>query len=147
MNHPSAVLAKILVRERYSLLQYLSTASPWTPPSERAALGRLERLAAAEKDALGRISRRLQELRVTPLSGCYPEQFSEYHYLAVDYLLPRLIQEQEKAIAQLEADLTQLSSDEDRQAVEPLLEQKRNSLEELRKLAEEYAGTAAATRR
>ncbi len=133
------LLNRIVTRETYSLLQYLSDAWPWIGPRERQTLEQLQKLAEGEKQETRRLAMLLTRRRMVPTGGWFPEEFSETHYLALDHLLPRLASHQRWSITELEKDLAGTTEPDIIEAGQRLLDMKRRHLIVLERLASEYA--------
>lgn len=138
-----ALMSRILARESYSALQYLSDAWPWSAAERQAAMDRLRAMIAAERKANKGIGDWLGKHRIPPGKGAFPEEFTEINYVAVDHLLPRLATYQRRGIEALQKDLAQLADEEPRLLAQHALDLKRRHLEELEQLATEYSGANA----
>jgi hypothetical protein len=143
MNPASiARLKNLLARELSSLLGYLAGAWPWAGTKERAVAERLQELIAAEQEAQLRLAGALRKARVAPPGARFPMDYTTAHYVAMDYLLPRLVVEQQRLIAAAEEDEAAVDADA-AQLIGALLDLKRKHLAELERLAEDCAGTKA----
>jgi hypothetical protein len=130
-----AVLQEIVRRESRSVLSYVGDAFPWTTARESAALPRLSKLVAEERQAVAELALFLTRRHVTlPYLGSYPNAFTTINFIALDYLLPRLVDFEGQSIADLERDLARLTDPEARAKVEKLLEVKRRHLPILKSL-------------
>lgn len=141
----ASILNRVLLREKQSLLQYLSDAWPWTTLDDQSTLERLKKMIAEEQEAARRIADWLSRRRVQPATPGFPEHFTAIHYLGVDHLLPRLISHQRWMIGELEKDLMQLADEQARVLVQRVLDMKRRHLAELETLAAGHARGAAAS--
>jgi hypothetical protein len=132
-----AVVQNIVRRESRSLLQYIQEAYPWTRTDEQPVLTELAKLTAEEaKSTTGLATYLLRRLHAhLPHLGQYPQQFTSINYVGLDFLLPRLLQDQRHAIAELEKDLGKLTCTDARTQVEKVLEMKRRHLKKLEELA------------
>ena len=139
----SALLTRILQRETYSLLQYLSDLSPWTQFDGQGVLGELDRMRAEEAQAARRLANLLSRRHIHPGTGGFPQEYTTLHYIALDHLLPLLVQYQQWAVTELEADMTRLTDPEVRAAAQNVLDGKRRHLAALQRLAADHAGTRA----
>lgn len=142
-----ATLHEIVRRESLSLLHYVGDAFPWTRDGGHAALARLRQIVDEDRRDTAGLVRYLQRRRATPPHfGSFPNWFTSINFVALDYLLPRVLDEQRQEVVALERDRTRLTDDEARSQVEQLLERKRHRLQALETLAAEQAKpvTAAA---
>ncbi len=145
MANDIAILRRTLARETSSLLQYLRSAWPWTPPGEQAAWDELRRLVDEDQEALRPIADYLAKNHVVPISPSFPEEFTSINYIGLDRLLPWLVNYQAWLIEQMEKDREDLESEETRSLLGSVLETKRRHLSELQKLAASNADKVAST--
>jgi hypothetical protein len=147
MDTPTATrLQTILRRESRSFLQFVAEAYPWTTPKERAALETLLKLIAYEREGVVMLGRFLVHRHVElPYLGTYPENFTTMMFVSLEFLLPRLVDEQRQGIDALEADLALVTDPAARAAVEQLLDRKRRHLPILEDLAATHAQAAVKT--
>jgi hypothetical protein len=132
----AAVLQTILRRESRSLFQYVREAYPWTTANARATLVELDRLIDEEAAATASLGRFLLKHHIPlPYLGAYPSHFTNVNYIGLDFLMPKLVEQQREAIAALGHDLNALSDEESRKQVLPILEMKRRHLKKLEELA------------
>lgn len=137
------VLQDIIGRETRSLLAYIGDAFPWTTAAGEATLAQLRQVVKDEVAAVTALGRYVVRAHVpTPALGAYPSSFTACNFIALDWLLPRLVDAQKKLTAQLEADRSRITHEEARVQVETLLAVKKANLATLEKLATpQAAGT------
>jgi hypothetical protein len=124
-----AILQGIVRRESRSLLAYIGDAYPWTTAAQTAALATLQDGVRAETGAVSALGRFLVRQNLTPpFLGSYPASFTSCNFVALNYLLPRLIDEERRLIAALEADLAKIANETARASVEALLAVKKKNL-------------------
>jgi len=93
-------------------------------------------LVREEREGAAALSRYLVKHRLTPpYLGAYPSYFTSYNYLALDRLLPMLVEHQKRGLVQMEADLKALQDGATHKQVEDLVEMKRRHLKALEALA------------
>jgi hypothetical protein len=125
-------LQDIIRREGRSLLQYAVGSFPWTNSGADARPAVLLQAAQDEAEAAADLARLLVRHRLTPpWLGAYPMAFTSFNYLALDRLVPLLVQYQLRDIAELEADLKQLDDEVVRDLVRGLLNVKQANLKKL----------------
>lgn len=95
-----AKLNEILVDLGRSLLQYVSESSPWAADAARA--DSVQELAALQRSHVARIVELLNERRWPVDSGTYPTEYTDYHFLSLEYFLPRLEVSQAALVAELD---------------------------------------------
>jgi hypothetical protein len=134
--HTQTLLQDILRRESRSVLMYVAEAYPWTTSMQTKALTDLQQLIAAEREAVACLGRFLVRQRIPlPYLPSYPAHFTTINFVALDFLLPRLIEHERRSIAALERDLASLKDPAARTEVEKLLALKRRHLPQLEELA------------
>jgi hypothetical protein len=134
-SQTAAVLQGIIRREGRSLLQYVNHAFPWTRGGENERLGQLHMLVQEERDATAEVARCLIRNRVAPpYLGAYPMGFTTYNFVSLDSLVPRLLEYQRQAIANLEGELAHIHDPDARAVVQRLLETKQRHLKTLESL-------------
>jgi hypothetical protein len=139
-----ALLQAIVRRTGRSMLQYVGVAYPWASEESQPLLTKLREIVEDEERTTEELARFLRRRRIPlPYLGAYPEQFSSINYVSLDYLLPKLLDYQRKAIAALERDLVQVHDPEIRPEVEKLLDVNRRHLEALEQLASAYTKAGA----
>lgn len=125
-------LQEILRRESRSVLVYVGEAYPWTAMGEETSLSALRLLIDEEREATADFGRFLVRQRIgLPYLPSFPASFTTTNFIALDYLLPRLIESERQSIAELERDLAALRAPAARAEVEKLLAIKRRHLPEL----------------
>ena len=131
-----AVLQTVLRREGRSELMYVAEAYPWAAARGSAARAELQALIREEADALTALARWMTRQRVPlPYLGAFPTGFTTINFIALDYLLPRLRDQQREEVSQLERDVRSVSDPEARAQLESLLGLKRRHLATLEALA------------
>lgn len=130
-----ALVQGIVRRTGRSMLQYVGEAYPWASEEEQPHLTQLHEIIEDEEKTTEDLARFLRRRRVPlPYLGAYPEAFSNINYVSLDYLLPKLLDYQRKAIAALERDLGQVHDPDIKAELEKLLNVNRRHLESLEKL-------------
>lgn len=134
--HAQRLLQEILQRESRSVLTYVGEAYPWTRWAEEKVLTDLLQIIAAEREAVAGLGRFLVRQRITlPYLAPYPSHFTTINFLALDFLLPRLIEQERRSIADLERDRAALKDPAAQVEVDKLLALKRRHLPRLEELA------------
>lgn len=134
--HTQTLLQDILRRESRSVLTYVAEAYPWTSSTGTKTLTALQNLIAAEREAVACLGRFLVRQRIPlPFLPSYPSHFTTINFLALDFILPRLIEYERQSITELESDLAALKCAAARAEVEKLLALKRKHLPQLEELA------------
>jgi hypothetical protein len=130
-----ASLERLVAIAGPSLLQYVSDSSPWTTDRTQAACVQILELAAQERHSVTHILRYLQKHHVRPrVLGSYPAHFTMMNYITIDCLLPRLIADEEKNLADIDRLLAATTDEEARSLIEAHRDLKRRQLQTLREL-------------
>ena len=131
-------LGRLIWMGSSSLLQYASESFPWSADPVQAALDRLRKIAAEERDEVIGLTRWIQKqhLHVPPL-GAYPSHFTTINFCALDYLLPKLVTEHEKEIAEITTRLAACDDEAIRKLAQRYLDMKRDHLRALKDLTPE----------
>jgi hypothetical protein len=129
------VLQEHFRRTGRSLLQYVGDAMPWTDDGDSATLDRLQQLVHEEAAALAAFGRYLRRQRIPVASlGSFPEAFTSLNFIALDRLLPLLVEHHGYDVNDLKAALEQVTDPEARQQMQQLLAVKQRHLEALSEL-------------
>jgi len=129
------LLQQTFRRESLSLLRYVGEAFPWTVAAGDAARRRVAEIVAEDRGATEALGRFLFRRRIPPsFSGAYPSGFTTMNFLSLEYLLPRLVDTQRKALAELESDAAAVTDIDAKTELEKLLAVKRLHLTELEAL-------------
>src|SRR5580704_8310412 len=147
-NH-SDLLNRLLVRIYRGVLQYAVECWPWSAaadangvesPEQRA----IEKMAARQQQLIARLVELLSKRRAAVDFGVYPDN-SELHYVSLDYLIGKLIADEERLVAELEAAQKGLQSDPEAvRLVADLLAAENEHLAQLRDLAAKAPARASA---
>jgi hypothetical protein len=136
------ILEGIIRREGHSLLVYVSEAFPWVTSEEQQLPNRLKALVEEEAQAVAALGRYLAKQRLNPPGlGSYPVEFTSYNNVGLDFLLPLLVEEQERSITSLQAELSQISDLGAKEVVRDMVDMKRRHLDTLRQMRDEIHAT------
>jgi hypothetical protein len=104
------ILNQVLVVMGRSLLQYSADAWPWTGSGSTASRSAVEALIAAQSVRVRRLAELLDGRGWTIDFGVFPD-FTDLHYLSLDYVLPHLVENERSVVRQIEAALSQCTGD------------------------------------
>lgn len=131
----SPVLQDAYRREFRSLLQYAREAAPYASVADRPIRDSILRIADDEAAELNAFGERLEAHRVAlPYLGSFPVAFTDLNFVAVRHLLPKLIEEQKRDLARLDADAPRCSDAAAQTAMRHLADVHRRHLNELESL-------------
>jgi hypothetical protein len=135
-SHTQQLLQDILRRESRSVLMYVAEAYPWANSTETKTRTELQQLIVEEREALAGLGRFLVRQRVPlPYLSSFPMHFTTVNFVALDYLLPRLVEYQRRSVGELERELSAVKDPSARTEVNKLLTLKRRHLARLEELA------------
>ncbi|MBA3311973.1 MAG: hypothetical protein M3552_07790 [Planctomycetota bacterium] len=117
-----------------SLLQYLDEAGAWTDLEHADAQATLDRLAVGQRASFEEVAGLVTRRHVLPELETYPSEFGSYHYLALDFLMTRLIANQIGVVAAADAAIAACARTQALRIIERVREREAECLAELRKL-------------
>ena len=130
------LFGQLIALSARTLLQYVSDSSVWTQNREDAAYTQIVTLAREERDATAGFLRHLQKQHLrSPGLGAYPSHFTSTNFVAVSYLVPKLIAENVKEIDATKRLLAGMKDETIRVQTERYLAMKERHLAMLRELA------------
>lgn len=101
-GHQQSRLNELINRLQYSLLQYLASCQPYLGPDDQptwVGLGRLRDLQREHAQAL----RDYCQAQQWPLDHShFPDEFASHHYVALQFLMPILVENQRQLVRQFE---------------------------------------------
>ena len=132
----STILQNALRAESRSFLQYVSDAFPWTNPDELTVLSKLQTLIQEEQEATQTLALLLAQRRQPlPYLGSYPMSFTTMNFVSLDHLLPILVKEERRALADRERDLRSVMDAEAQTALRGIVDMKQRHLQTLQEMA------------
>jgi hypothetical protein len=104
MQSPRLQFVHALIRkEARSLLQYIGESYPWAGADRQEALQTILQIAKHEVRQINQLIRMCIKAKLgNPALGAYPQSFMCINFMALDFLLPLLVEDQKKRIADLE---------------------------------------------
>ena len=132
----ATLVPEILRRESRSFLQYVHESFPWAHGSTEPLRAAVLSAATAEAEALAELAKMLQRRRiVVPFFGAYPTAFTNYNYMSVASLRPKLIADEKLGLADLERDIPNVVNTDLRAHLESYRDLKRKHIQELEALS------------
>ncbi|MDP6467493.1 MAG: hypothetical protein QF918_07130 [Pirellulaceae bacterium] len=129
------VLNRLAVLHHRSLAVYVSYAQPEWKRGEERARQTLELIAADEQMTVDRLSEMISDAGGNVHYGAFPMEYTGYHDLSFDFLLGRLIENQQDKILQIQESLELLSlAPTAKSAVEEALGAAKGHLQSLQEL-------------
>lgn len=144
---PSSALNDLLVRLNRSLLQYAGESWPWTDLEAAGEQAVVDSLVQRQRTHVGRLAELLWGRYWNIDFGVYPAEYTDLHYVALDYLLTLLVASENDVLGEIERVLPLCAGDEDAaRIVEDARNDQREIVEQLQRLVETRnaaAGNAA----
>jgi hypothetical protein len=143
------VLNRLVERMYRCLLQYTVECWPWTTSSESPdgkspEQKAIEQMAARQQEFVGRLVELVSQRGQVADFGNYPDN-SELHYVSLDYLVGKLITDEERLVADLESAREAVRNDPPAATlIVELLAAEKQNLAKLRELATKAATVAPA---
>ncbi len=132
----SSQINSLLIQISRSLLQYVSEIWPWSAADAEGTRRTLDRLAADQRESAAALARFLDDRGEVIDFGTYPTEYTSLHYVAVDFLLGQLVENQSAIVAACEAALRAVEGDADAaELLHNVTTAERNRLDELRRLS------------
>jgi bacterioferritin (cytochrome b1) len=105
------VLNRLLTLEYRSLPMYLCDATPWTNAGDEKATATLAHIVIDQKAMAARLAEMILDLGGTVETGEYPMEYTDTHFLSLDYLLKEILQYQQIVVREIEFLVDRLSAD------------------------------------
>lgn len=105
------VLNRLLADQRFSLINYLNDARPWTHRGNEALLEAMHQIVEHHEYYAQRLADAIAERDGIVNSGTFPMSFPSLNDLALDYLLGRLLEDQRSNIRAHESCVAELRDD------------------------------------
>ncbi len=138
-------LNQVLIQLDKSLLSYVAEAWPWSSSGEADVQRAVNELVDRRRANVGRLADLLLD-REWPIDfGAYPTDYTDLHYVALDYLLALVVKDQKQLTAEIETARQPTSNDaEGRKLLDEILADERETLARLEKLVASRAKISAA---
>jgi bacterioferritin (cytochrome b1) len=134
-------LNQLLAIEHRSFPMYLTDASPWTHEGDERATEALKNIVLDQRASAQQIVEAILQLGGRFELGEYPMEYTDTHFLSLDFLLKELLRYQRRDIAAIERIIGALSGHHQaRELAEETLGSERAHLEALEGLVSQPAG-------
>ena len=101
--HADRTLNRVLIRIYRSLLQYVGECWPWTPATAGTAeQNAINALVNSQQASVARLAEFLANREWPVTFGVYPAEFTDLHYVSLEFLLSRLVTDQNAIVTALE---------------------------------------------
>lgn len=110
---PNDRLNDLLIDLGRSLLQYVGESWPWASEDEAAEGTAVERMVAEQRESVLQFAALLDDRGHRIAYGQYPSEYTSLHYVALDYLLDQLVDDQQYLADELAAAALDSADDAD----------------------------------
>lgn len=90
-----------------SLLQYSRHCSPWVPHHAEPTLAALMKLVERQSDSVRELAESLG-MNVVDFAARSSDDFTDMHYVSLDFLIERILADQSRRVTRLKADVVDL---------------------------------------
>lgn len=133
-----AALADLFTTLGSSLLQYLDEADPWTDAEHAEAKATLDRLAKSQQTSYGELADLVARRHLQLDFVTFPSEFGSLHYLALDFVIGKMIANQIAVVAACDAALQACGRDPASRLLHSIQSREAHHLVELRKLTDSF---------
>lgn len=138
------ILDRLFRRECTSLAQYLGESWPWTHRDDAAAQELVRSIMADERRWAEQLASLIDERGGVARTGNYPTQFTDTHFLALDFMLRRLADSLGDSLPSLHRDTADARDDSLLESLlAQMIERKRGQIDALGRLAEQLTSAQA----
>lgn len=95
-------LNQLVVDLGCSLLQFVGEVSPWSPANAGAARDAVAQAQQQQRHHVEQLVDLLTERRWPIEFGLYPAEFTDLHFMSLKAMLPRIVENQNRIIAELD---------------------------------------------
>ena len=129
-------LNDLLAIEYRSLPMYLTDATPWTHPGDEKATQTLEHIVVDQRETCRRVAEMILARGGGSIDvGEFPMEFTDTHFLSLDFLLKELLTYQKVIVGRIERLVAELTDDRPaRELAQDALGSERQHLEALEEL-------------
>lgn len=132
----NAELNQLLIELNRSLLQYMADAWPWTGESEKTERDKIDVLVKRQREQISRLTELLAYRGWSIEFGSYPTEYTDLHYVALDYLLSQLIENEQGLISEIEQTRTACAVDlKAASLIDEILAEQRDIVTQLEEIA------------
>lgn len=137
-------LNDLLINLGKSLLQYVGEAWPWVEEGAEAEHATITALVARQQVYVGALSHILSERGHVIDFGTYPTEYTDLHYVALDYLLSQLVENEAALVDDIRVALERCAGDVQAAALlQEVLRDQQEIAAAVRELARSRADAAA----
>jgi hypothetical protein len=138
-------LNEVLIALNRSLLMYVQEAWPWTSKEGDAERVEIMSMADRRQENVASIVELLSSRGAAVEFGVYPVEFTDLHYIALDYLLTLLLESEQQAVDAVAKGARELATSDPEGAhlLETILTSEKDTVSRLQALAKAHAAVSA----
>ncbi|MAG92617.1 MAG: hypothetical protein CMJ48_02525 [Planctomycetaceae bacterium] len=134
-NLHTSPLNDVLIETGRSLLQYVGECWPWTHHDADEIRKQLDGLVARQRESVGSLVSLINSHTPTFDIGSYPTEYTDLHFVALDFLLLELVDNQRNVVVRIEQTIVEFDDDAIKTFLKETLTDEQSVLEGLRKIA------------
>jgi hypothetical protein len=134
------ILNVLLVTLYRSLPMFLTHATPWTHSGDEGAKAALDNIVADQERDCRRLAEAIAARSGAVEQGEFLMEFTNLHFLSLDYLLGELVRYQRQDVARIEILAPRLQGEPEHALAQEILGSERAHLEQLEELARTPVG-------
>ncbi len=139
-----AKVNELLIAASRGLLQYVGECWPWSSIDDSALRNELEGLVKRQQNDVARLVNHLSAQRWPIDFSNYPTEFTDKHFLSIDFLLPQIIENEAEIKSACESALTDCREDAAlTELIRQILANEIDGIDRLKKLCETRSATCA----
>ena len=132
-------LNQLLIDLGHSLLQFLHECRPWEVATSADARRKVYELAERQRASVGQIVELLQDRRASIDRGVYPTDYTNLHFVGLEYFYSQLVENGRAIISSIEDAAEACSADAEAVSLlDQILASERESLKDLEELADSH---------
>ena len=144
-NNRNEILNDLLITLNRSLLMYVQEAWPWTAKDGEAEQREILAVAERRREHVAALVELLIDREVAVTFGVYPAEFTDLHYIALDYLLSLLVESEQQVVDAVAKASREIAADDPEAAhlLESILTGEKETVARLQGLAKARSPVAA----
>jgi len=134
-NESNDRLSGLLVELSRSLLQYAGESWPWSDAKQSEQRHVVDQLISRQRVQIGRLAELIASRQRIVEFGTYPTNYTDFHYVGLDCILRKLVENESAIVASLDEALIAASQDEEAVGLlGQIVDIERDSLNQLKSL-------------
>ncbi len=131
----TSALNDVLIETGRSLLQYVGECWPWTHHDADEAREQLDGLVARQRESVGSLVSLINSRTSIFDLGSYPTEYTDLHFVAFEFLLAELVDNQHNVVVRIEQTIVDVNDDAITTLLKEILVAEQSVLENVRTIA------------